>query len=171
MTTRQTVPGDLKVDSTAASPGTFNEWLRRRLKASRLTQRQLAEKTGVDHSTISRLVRGNRLPSLRTAASLARGLGAPDGLATQGDLNLRSRQSRAAGVEYALRSDESLDDAQVHEIMEIYLAARLRHIRPVGAVPQESTRSAPVPIVVQVPALSSRSGPRRSPTSPRGHPR
>ena len=38
----------------------FNEWLRTQLKAKKMSQRQLAQQSGVDHSTISRLVRGDR---------------------------------------------------------------------------------------------------------------
>src|SRR6185369_14532156 len=52
----------------------FNEWLRAQLKAKKMSQRQLAQQSGVDHSTISRLVRGDRMPSLGTATKLARGL-------------------------------------------------------------------------------------------------
>ena len=52
----------------------FNEWLRAQLKAKKMSQRQLAQQSGVDHSTISRLVRGDRTPSLGTATKLARGL-------------------------------------------------------------------------------------------------
>ena len=52
----------------------FNEWLRAQLKAKKMSQRQLAQQSGVDHSTISRLIRGDRTPSLGTATKLARGL-------------------------------------------------------------------------------------------------
>ena len=52
----------------------FNEWLRTQLKAKKMSQRQLAQQSGVDHSTISRLIRGDRMPSLGTATKLARGL-------------------------------------------------------------------------------------------------
>ena len=52
----------------------FNEWLRAELKAKKMSQRQLAQRSGVDHSTISRLIRGDRMPSLGTATRLARGL-------------------------------------------------------------------------------------------------
>lgn len=178
MTTRQPPRRDVdaEVDSTSASPGTFNAWLQRTFKASRLTQRQLAHKTGVHHSTISRLIRGDRAPSLRTAASLARALGMPDGPATLDDQSFGITVSRAARVEYALRSDESLSEADIREIMEVYLALRRPPFRPVGAVPKASTRRAPVPsarrapvpIVVQVPELRSRSSARRRPVSERG---
>lgn len=164
MTKRQTLRAaiglqlDHEPDPTIASAGTFNEWLQDRLKASGLTQRQLAQKTGVDHSTISRLVRGEGAPSLHTAASLARALGMPDGSAVLDDLSFGASLSPAAGVEYALRSDESLDEAQVHELMGIYLAARTAHSGPIAAAAQ-TTLQGPVPSVVHVIALRPRSRP------------
>ena len=87
----------------------FNEWLRAQLKAKKMSQRQLAQQSGVDHSTISRLIRGDRMPSLGTATKLARGLrelrddaDTPQylGLVAAGATNPTAR------VEYALRADE-----------------------------------------------------------------
>lgn len=107
----------------------FNEWLRAQLKAKKMSQRQLAQQSGVDHSTISRLIRGDRMPSLGTAAKLARGLRAIHdeadapaylGMLTGGNAN------PTAQVEYALRSDDLLTEAQVRQIMEYYLAVRAR---------------------------------------------
>ena len=169
MTKGQILRGDVDADvgSTSSSAGTFNKWLQSQLQARQLTQRQLAHKSGVDHSTISRLIREDRMPSLRTATLLARGLDVPVGTATFDGRTFGRASSRAAGVEYALRSDELLSEAQVREIMHVYLAAR-RHVRRVAAAPQASTRRAPVPIVVQVPALHSRPGHKRPPASARG---
>ena len=107
----------------------FNEWLRAQLKAKKMSQRQLAQQSGVDHSTISRLIRGDRMPSLGTATKLARGLreiredsDAPVylGLVNSGPQNPTAR------VEYALRADELLSEPQVRQIMEYYLAVRMR---------------------------------------------
>jgi transcriptional regulator with XRE-family HTH domain len=107
----------------------FNEWLRAQLKAKKMSQRQLAQQSGVDHSTISRLIRGDRMPSLGTATKLARGLrelrddaDTPQylGLVAQGATNPTAR------VEYALRADELLTEPQVRQIMEYYLAVRMR---------------------------------------------
>jgi len=107
----------------------FNEWLRAQLKAKKMSQRQLAQQSGVDHSTISRLIRGDRMPSLGTATKLARGLrelrddaDTPQylGLVAAGATNPTAR------VEYALRADELLSEAQVRQIMEYYLAVRMR---------------------------------------------
>src|SRR5438093_1520324 len=52
---------------TSQNGRAFNEWLRAQLKAKKMSQRQLAQQSGVDHSTISRLIRGDRMPSLGTA--------------------------------------------------------------------------------------------------------
>ena len=43
--------------------------------ASGLTQKQLAEKTGIAQADISKLERGNANPSLRTLQRLAAGMG------------------------------------------------------------------------------------------------
>lgn len=107
----------------------FNEWLRAQLRAKKMSQRQLAQQSGVDHSTISRLLRGDRTPSLGTATKLARGLrelrddaSAPQylGIVTGGSSN------PAARVEYALRSDEALTETEVRQVMDYYLTIRMR---------------------------------------------
>ena len=114
---------------TTQNARAFNEWLRAQLKAKKMSQRQLAQQSGVDHSTISRLIRGDRMPSLGTATKLARGLrelrddaDTPQylGLVAAGNTN------PAARVEYALRADELLSEPQVRQIMEYYLAVRMR---------------------------------------------
>jgi transcriptional regulator with XRE-family HTH domain len=109
----------------------FNEWLRAQLKAKKMSQRQLAQQSGVDHSTISRLVRGDRMPSLGTATKLARGLrelgendDGPQYLGLMGG----GVQNPTARVEYSLRADETLSEAQVRQVMEYYLAIRMRRI-------------------------------------------
>ena len=122
----------------------FNEWLRAQLKAKKMSQRQLAQQSGVDHSTISRLIRGDRMPSLGTATKLARGLrelrddaDTPQylGLVAAGATNPTAR------VEYALRADELLSEPQVRQIMEYYLAVRMR--RYGRAFQPDGTGSAP----------------------------
>ena len=107
----------------------FNEWLRAQLKAKKRSQRQLAQQSGVDHSTISRLIRGDRMPSLGTATKLARGLRElHDDADTPAYLGVVSSapQNPTARVEYALRADDLLTEPQVRQIMEYYLAVRMR---------------------------------------------
>jgi transcriptional regulator with XRE-family HTH domain len=113
----------------------FSEWLRAQLRAKKMSQRQLAQQSGVDHSTISRLIRGDRTPSLETATKLARGLRElRDEQEPTQYLGMiqATRANPVARVEYALRADETLDEADVRHVMEAYLAARVRRLR--GAV-------------------------------------
>ena len=123
----------------------FNEWLRTQLKVKKMSQRQLAQQSGVDHSTISRLIRGDRMPSLGTATKLARGLREirddADTSTALGDVSV-GPQNPTARVEYALRADEALSEPQVRQIMEYYLAVRVRRFaRPYGS--SGSTEQAP----------------------------
>jgi transcriptional regulator with XRE-family HTH domain len=116
----------------------FNEWLRAQLKAKKMSQRQLAQQSGVDHSTISRLVRGDRMPSLGTATKLARGLRelgendeGPQYLGLMGG----GVQNPTARIEYALRADEALSESQVRQVMEYYLAVRMRRLGSAFSTP------------------------------------
>ena len=115
----------------------FNDWLRTQLKAKKMSQRQLAQQSGVDHSTISRLVRGDRTPSLGTATKLAKGLReVRDEADTPQYFGLlaSSTSHPTARVEYALRADDVLAEPQVRQVMEYYLALRMRRLsgRPMG---------------------------------------
>jgi transcriptional regulator with XRE-family HTH domain len=136
---------------TSQNGRAFNEWLRAQLKAKKMSQRQLAQQSGVDHSTISRLIRGDRMPSLGTATKLARGLrelrddaDTPQylGLVAAGATNPTAR------VEYALRADELLSEPQVRQIMEYYLAVRMRRFgrafQPTETSPDRGSSERPV---------------------------
>ena len=57
--------------------GDFSGWLREAMAERRVTQRALAMRTGVNHSTISRIVSGKRVPSLRTAIAIFAVVGTP----------------------------------------------------------------------------------------------
>ena len=117
---------------TLHTPRSFNTWLRGQLKEKKMSQRQLALQSGVDHSTISRLIKGDRMPSLGTATRLARGL-----REIHEDAEGPTYFSTVAGrqqlptirVEYALRGDEALDEADVRELMQAYLMLRARRVR------------------------------------------
>ena len=168
---------------TTQSGRPFNEWLRAQLKAKKMSQRQLAQASGVDHSTISRLVRGDRTPSLGTATKLARGLreirddaDAPQYL---GLVSSSSTMNPTARVEYALRADDALGEPQVRQVMEYYLAVRMRRysrpIVPAAARPPYAERpgmsrqATPLASVVggspmARPSLGPSLGPSRPPT-------
>jgi transcriptional regulator with XRE-family HTH domain len=91
----------------------YREWLKIQMRGRRMSQRQLAQQAGIDHSTISRLLRKERNPSLKTALAIL--------AAFREDPR---RVHITAQVERVLRSDERLDDAQVRTIMGTYLAMR-----------------------------------------------
>lgn len=120
---------------TLQAPQSFNSWLRGQLKEKKMSQRQLALQSGVDHSTISRLIKGDRMPSLGTATRLARGLREireeSDGPAYFASLSGRQLLPTAR-VEYALRGDDLLSEADVRELMQVYIAHRARRMVDVG---------------------------------------
>jgi transcriptional regulator with XRE-family HTH domain len=120
---------------TLQTPRSFNAWLRSQLKEKKMSQRQLALQSGVDHSTISRLIKGDRMPSLGTATKLARGLREiaddADGPAYFASLNSR-QVLPTTRVEYALRGDDTLTESDVRELMQSYIAVRTRRIRASG---------------------------------------
>jgi transcriptional regulator with XRE-family HTH domain len=64
---------ELQIPSRVAD-GDFGGWLREALAARRVSQRVLAMRSGVNHSTISRILAG-RNPSLATALAILRVLG------------------------------------------------------------------------------------------------
>jgi transcriptional regulator with XRE-family HTH domain len=117
---------------TVQTPRSFNSWLRGQLKEKKMSQRQLALASGVDHSTISRLIKGDRMPSLGTATKLARGLreisDENDGPAYFASFN-NQQMLPTTRVEYALRGDEWLDDLDVRELMQLYVSLRSRRMR------------------------------------------
>jgi transcriptional regulator with XRE-family HTH domain len=121
---------------TLQTPRSFNSWLRSQLKEKKMSQRQLALQSGVDHSTISRLIKGDRMPSLGTATKLARGLreirDEAEGPAYFASLAARQLLPTAR-VEYALRGDDALTDGDVRELMQLYIGVRNRRMRVNGA--------------------------------------
>jgi transcriptional regulator with XRE-family HTH domain len=120
----------------------FGLWLAKQLRIKKMTQRQLAERSGVDHSTISRLMRGSRVPSLGTVESLERGLrerysGSGPALET----------NPAARVEHALRADSLLSESQVRELMDRYLRLRQHNQAQIAAMTAMRGVTVPVSIV------------------------
>jgi len=125
-------PGERKAPMTLQTPRSFNSWLRGQLKEKKMSQRQLALQSGVDHSTISRLIKGDRMPSLGTATRLARGLreilDEADGPSYFASLTNR-QMLPTSRVEYALRGDDALNESDVRELMQSYLSIRARRVR------------------------------------------
>ena len=111
----------------------FRDWLTLQLRARRMSLRQLAQLSGVNVSTVSRIVRGERRPTLRTAVRLARVVRdtADESSATRffGSLTAESLDP-VREVERALRADGHLDDKDVRKVMRVYL--QTRHVPPDG---------------------------------------
>ena len=55
--------------------GDFGGWMRDAMAERRITQRALAMRTGINHSTISRLLASGHMPSLSTAIAIVKVLG------------------------------------------------------------------------------------------------
>jgi transcriptional regulator with XRE-family HTH domain len=105
----------------------FREWLTLQLRARRMSLRQVALRSGVNVSTVSRIVRGERRPTLRTAVRLARVVRdtADESSATRFFGSLTSESiDPVREVERALRADGDLGDDDVRRVMRVYLSAR-----------------------------------------------
>jgi transcriptional regulator with XRE-family HTH domain len=103
----------------------FRDWLRLKLRARAMSIRLLAQRSGTSASTVSRIVRGERQASLRTAIRLIRVLGDPgDATNVPHLLSETPPRSPVGEVERALRSDERLSLAKVRRIMLLYHALR-----------------------------------------------
>jgi transcriptional regulator with XRE-family HTH domain len=100
----------------------FREWLRRQLRSRRMSLRQLAAHSGVSASTVSRVVRGDRQPSLQTALRLVRVLRATDDEFDPATHlgGMVDRFDPATNVERALRADARLADGDVRRVMLMY---------------------------------------------------
>jgi len=84
-------------------------------------------RSGVHHSTISRLIRYRRTPSLVTAVRLAQVLDPTGTTPISPPVDAR-RTSPPMRVEHALRADPSLSPTDVRELMRGYLRRRGRHL-------------------------------------------
>jgi transcriptional regulator with XRE-family HTH domain len=104
----------------------FREWLRRQLRARRMSLRQLAAHSGVSASTVSRVVRGDRQPSLQTALRLARVLRSSDDEFDPASQlgGMVDPYDPTTNVERALRADARLADADVRRVMLMYHTLR-----------------------------------------------
>lgn len=118
---------------TTPDEGQFSDWLQTQLRARRMSLRQLADRSGVNVSTVSRILHGKRRPSLRTALLLSRAL-EPAAMPGHSSLPLtiiRGDVDAVTTVERALRADSQLSDAAVHRLMLLYHTLRAERSRPV----------------------------------------
>ena len=153
----------------AAGGSLFTEWLRRQLKEKRMSQRQLAQQSGVDHSTISRLVKGERAPSLGTATKLARGLREiqSDDEGPRYFGNVDQNIVPSLRIEYALRGDDALEESDVRQLMQAYFLLRRGRVHARRAPARGSTAEAkPRATMRQIQERTEHPGDRGEPRSP-----
>jgi len=100
----------------------FREWLARAITARGLSQAQLALRSGVDRSTVGRILNGDRRPTLDTAIRL---VGALDTAAMP---RVFARLGRLADdtdrVAQAFRDDPHLSGSNAAKLLRCYLNLR-----------------------------------------------
>jgi transcriptional regulator with XRE-family HTH domain len=103
----------------------FGAFVRSQRKLANLTLRQLAELTSLSNPYLSELERGMHQPSVRVLRQLSDALNvSAEMLLTQAGLIDRNtdgaRAEDDAGVEHAIRTDATLDDAQKAALLAVY---------------------------------------------------
>ena len=111
-------------DVTEGGQPPFATWLALQLRMRRLSHEQLARRSGVHRSTITRLVSGHRRPTLETARRLVAALGGAAEAAILGVTAEPDATDPIARVERALRGDRQLSDEGLRRVMRAYLSAR-----------------------------------------------
>lgn len=119
----------------------FTEWLATAMRGRRMSHEHLALRSGVHHSTISRLLSHKRRPSLETALKLAAAIGPSDGaepIEGRPPSTWLTGSDPVGRVERALRADERLTLESVRRLMELY-----HELRRDGRVPVPTGTKAP----------------------------
>ena len=102
----------------------FGAFVRSQRKLANLTLRQLAELTSLSNPYLSELERGMHQPSVRVLKQLSDALNvSAEMLLTQAGLIDRRTDREAAddaGVEHAIGTDATLDDAQKSALLAVY---------------------------------------------------
>jgi transcriptional regulator with XRE-family HTH domain len=103
----------------------FGAFVRSQRKLANLTLRQLAEMTSLSNPYLSELERGMHQPSVRVLKQLSDALNvsAEMLLAQAGLIDRHTGRERAgeeSGVDHAIRTDPTLDDAQKAALLAVY---------------------------------------------------
>jgi transcriptional regulator with XRE-family HTH domain len=115
----------------------FRAYLVAEMRRRRWTQRYLAARSGVDHSTISRILTQTRSPSLETVERLRdalRGgsLGAPH--------DWTGLQATVRAIADTLTADPRMDPDRVNEVIDFYIQVRARRRHATGFTPTPAIR-------------------------------
>jgi transcriptional regulator with XRE-family HTH domain len=103
----------------------FGAFVRSQRKLANMTLRQLAELTSLSNPYLSELERGMHQPSVRVLKQLSDALNvSAEMLLTQAGLIDRrsgeAAEDESGGVEHAIRTDATLDDAQKAALLAVY---------------------------------------------------
>lgn len=103
----------------------FGAFVRSQRKLANLTLRQLAELTSLSNPYLSELERGMHQPSVRVLKQLSEALNvSAEMLLAQAGLIERHTDGETAedqsGVDHAIRTDPTLDDAQKAALLAVY---------------------------------------------------
>lgn len=107
----------------------FRTWLASEMQNRRLSQEQLALRSGMHRSTISRLLSGERSPNLDTVAQIVDALGTSPAAASP----LAVASDSAAEVERSIQADPALSEAT--RLLLIQLYRRMRRPLVSGTAP------------------------------------
>jgi len=110
----------------------FGAFVRSQRKLANLTLRQLAELTSLSNPYLSELERGMHQPSVRVLKQISDALNvSAEMLLAQAGLIDRQTDGEAAeddsGVEHAIRTDATLDDAQKAALLAVYQSMTRPH--------------------------------------------
>lgn len=92
----------------------YSERISCAINFSGLSQRQLSEASGISQSTISRIVSGDRVPTVPELVSLASALGVP--FASLAHIELASDRAL-----FAARASGDSDMSEMHNVLSSYL--------------------------------------------------
>jgi transcriptional regulator with XRE-family HTH domain len=128
-----------ELDGPDATSGSlrFRAYLVAEMRRRRWTQRYLAARSGVDHSTISRILTQTRSPSLETVERLRDAL---RGGSLGGSHDWTGLPATVRTVADALTADPRMDPDRVNEVIDFYVQVRARRRHPGGFTPTPAIR-------------------------------
>jgi transcriptional regulator with XRE-family HTH domain len=135
--TMQRPPGNVELADVADETDTpgFCAWLTQRMQARGMSQRQLARRAGVHHSTISRLLRG-KVPTLSTALALQDVLDPAWGAVPAPNVP----DLHPAVLSAMLRRDGLLTNDEIDRLVSAYAGLVAAHARPASDASQVGLR-------------------------------
>jgi len=118
----QTVVSTVSGAVTTTPTDLFREWLARRIAERRLSQAQVALRSGVARSTVGRILSGDRHPTLDTAIGLVGAL--DDGVLPRFYARLGRTGDPFERVAHIVHADPHLSEADAAKLLRLYREMR-----------------------------------------------